>query len=76
MMQHFVIFVTILVCGEIFQQTPAADLEHFANDIDHRNIGALDSDEKGIRQLGKKDVIIFVKFATGLINYKLDSNYF
>ena len=64
MMLHFVMFVTILICGEIFPQTSAADLEHFAIDKGHKNNGDWNKDVKEIREAGKKDVIIFFRFAT------------
>ena len=60
MMLRFVTCVTLLIWGEIFQQTLAADLEHFANGVDSTSTGDRGNDVKGIRNAGKRDMIMFL----------------
>ena len=62
MMLRFVTCVTILIWGDIFQQNLAADLEHFANGVDRKNTADWENDVKGIRNAGKRDMIIFSGF--------------
>ena len=50
MMVQFITALSVLIVGEILQQTSANNLEHFANGVDQKNIGDWENEQDKIRR--------------------------